>query len=147
MMRKLSIFRSAETAHNTARNSANCNAGSSSAWSCLYFHHCGKSWYRSAKINAVPAPPSYLLFGMILNLDIGLLHPSRLPRHKISQKKWKRPKKFFEGRTKDQIEKKRIFITFFALIWSHGLENSANVFGLTFKAIKTKKGHKKAEYS
>ena len=30
---------------------------------------------------------NHLPFGMILNLDIGLLHPSRLLRHKISQKK------------------------------------------------------------
>ena len=77
-------------------------------------------------------------FGMILNLDIGLLHPSRLLRHKISQKKWKRPKKNFEGHIKDQID-----FFFFALIWSNGLENSANVFGLTFKAIKTKKATKR----
>ena len=33
---------------------------------------------------------NHLLFGMILNLDIGLLHP----RHKISQKKWKMPNFF-----------------------------------------------------
>ena len=55
----------------------------------------------------------------------------------------KKAKKIFEGHTKDQIEKKKIFITFLAIIWSNGLENSANVFGLTFKAIETKKATKR----
>ena len=55
----------------------------------------------------------------------------------------KKAKKIFEGHTKDQIEKKWFFITFLALIWSNGLENSANVFGLTFKAIETKKATKR----
>ena len=43
---------------------------------------------------------NHLLFGMILNLDIGLLHPSGLLRHEISQKKWKRPKKFLKATSK-----------------------------------------------
>ena len=89
-------------------------------------------WLETRNLNHLP-------FGMILNLDIRLRHPSRLPRHKISQKKWKRPKKFFEGHIKGQIQKKWFFNNFFALIGSNGLENSANVVGLTFKAIKTKK--------
>ena len=45
---------------------------------------------------------------MILNLDIGLLHPSGLLRHKISKKNEKRPNFFFGGHVKDQIEKKNI---------------------------------------
>ena len=49
---------------------------------------------------------NHLLFGMILNLDIGLLHPSGLLRHEISQEKGERPKKSFEGHFKDQIAKK-----------------------------------------
>ena len=64
-------------------------------------------WLEMRNLNHLP-------FGMILNLDIGLLLPSRLPRHKISQKKWKRPKKIFEGRIKDQIEKN----DFLFLFWS-----------------------------
>ena len=51
---------------------------------------------------------NHLLFGMILNLDIGLLHPSGLLRHKISKKNEKRPNFFFGGHVKDQIEKKNI---------------------------------------
>ena len=51
----------------------------------------------------------------------------------------KKAKKIFEGHIKDQIAKKWFFMYFFAIIWSNGLENSANVFGLTFKAINTKK--------
>ena len=97
-------------------------------------HHLSL-WLEMGNLNHLP-------FGMILNLDIGLLHPSRLLRHKISQKKWKRPKKFFEGHIKDQIEK-NIFYNFFALTWSNGLENSSDVFGLTLKTIKTKKATKR----
>ena len=51
----------------------------------------------------------------------------------------KKAKQFFEGHIKDQIAKKQFLMNFFAIIWSNGLENSANVIGLTFKAIKTKK--------
>ena len=43
---------------------------------------------------------NHLLFGMILNLDIGLLHPSGLLRHEISQKKWKKPKNFLKATSK-----------------------------------------------
>ena len=82
---------------------------------------------------------NHLLFGMILNLDIGLLHPSGLLRYETSQKKWKRPRKFFWRPHQRPDRKKYFFYIFFALIWSNGLENSANVFGLTFKTIKTKK--------
>ena len=65
---------------------------------------------------------------------------SGLLSHEISLKKWKRQKKKkFKGHIKDQIQKKTDFLYFFPLIWSNGLENSVNVFGLTFKAIKTKK--------
>ena len=78
-----------------------------------------------------------------IELRWGLLHPSGLLRHEISQKKWERPKKNFEGHFKDQIAKKKIFKYSFAIIWSDGLENSANVFSLTFKAIKTKKATKR----
>ena len=56
-------------------------------------------WLEKGNLNHLP-------FGMILDLDIGLLYPSRLLRHKISQKKWKRPKIFFEGHIKDQVGKK-----------------------------------------
>ena len=55
----------------------------------------------------------------------------------------KKAKKIFEGHIKDQIAKKLFFMYFFAIIWSNGLENSANVLGLTFKAIKTKKATKR----
>ena len=92
----------------------------------------GALWLEMENLNHLP-------FGMILNLNIGLLHPSGLLRHEISQKKWKRPKKFFEGHNKRPDWKKMFFYNFFALVWSNGLENSGNAFGLTFKAIKTKK--------
>ena len=48
---------------------------------------------------------NHLLFGMILNLDIVLLHPSGLLRYEISQKNEKGQANFFEGHIKDQIEK------------------------------------------
>ena len=68
--------------------------------------HCPRTlWLETRNLNHLP-------FGMILNLDIGLLHPSRLPRHKISQKKWKRPKKIFEGHNKRPDWKKWFFIIF-----------------------------------
>ena len=86
---------------------------------------------------------THLLFGMKLNLDIGLLHPTGLLRHKISQKKWKKSKRFFWRPPQRPDRKKWFFKYFFALIWLNGLENSANAFGLTIKAIKTKKTTKR----
>ena len=50
----------------------------------------------------------------------------------------KAKKNFWRPQQKTRL-KKMIFYDFFALIWSNGLENSGNAFGLTFKAIKTKK--------
>ena len=56
----------------------------------------------------------------------------------ISEKMKKAQKIFLKAISKTR-QKKWLFYIFFALIWSNGLENSANVFGLTFKTIKTKK--------
>ena len=48
---------------------------------------------------------NHLLFGMILNLDMGLLYLSGLLRHEISQKNEK-GQNIFEGHIKDQIARK-----------------------------------------
>ena len=56
---------------------------------------CGQValWLEMRNLNHLP-------FGMIMSLDRGSLHPSRLLRHEISQKKWKRPKKFLKATSK-----------------------------------------------
>ena len=51
----------------------------------------------------------------------------------------KKAKKNFLKATSKTRSKNIIFYNIFALIWSNGLENPANVFGLTLKAVKTKK--------
>ena len=48
---------------------------------------------------------NHLPFGMILNLDIGLRHLSRLLDMKYLRKNEKGQKNFFEGHIKDQIRK------------------------------------------
>ena len=83
----------------------------------------------------------------MMSLDIGLLHPSRLLRHEISQKKLKRPKKFFEGHVKDQIEKKRIFLYFFCPNMIKWLRKFSQCRRFDLQGLKDQKGHKKAEYS
>ena len=51
----------------------------------------------------------------------------------------KKAKKFFLKATSKTRSKNMILYNIFALIWSNGLENPTNVFGLTLKAAKTKK--------
>ena len=119
-------------------------------------HHLSL-WLEMGNLNHLP-------FGMILNLDIGLLHPSRLLRHKISQKKWKRPKKFFwrphqrpdrkiwffiiffECHIKDHIEKKMIFLSFFALTWSNLLRKFSQCLWVDLQGHKEQNDHTKVEY-
>ena len=109
---------------------------SEKVWPWDKCHQDNPLWLEMGNLNHLP-------FGMILNLYIGLLHPSGLLRHKISQKKLKKAKNFFWRPHQRPDRKKWFSITFLALIWSNGLENSAIVFGLTFKAIKTKKATKR----
>ena len=92
-------------------------------------------WLEMRNLNHLP-------FGMIMSLDIGLLHPSRLLRMKYLKKKWKRPKHFWRPHQRPD-SKKMIFYVFFCYNMIKWLENSASVISLTIKAIKTKKATKR----
>ena len=58
-----------------------------------WIYYCHALWLEMRNLNHLP-------FGMIMSLDIGLMHPSGLLRHEISQKKWKKPKKILKATSK-----------------------------------------------
>ena len=59
----------------------------------------------------------------------------------------KKAKKIFEGRTKDQIEKKKNFYNFFGPNMIEWLRKFSQCLWFDLQDHKDQKGHKKAEYS
>ena len=87
----------------------------------------------------------HLPFGMILNLYIRLLHSSGLLGHKISQKKWKRSKKFF-WRPRQRPDRKRLFFIYFCPNIIKWLRKFSQCLWFDLQGHKDQKGHKKAKY-
>ena len=59
----------------------------------------------------------------------------------------KKAKKIFEGHTKDQIEKKKIFYNFFGPNMIERLRKFGQCLWFDLQGHRDQKGHKKAEYS